>query len=330
MIFDDHDVRDDWNTSQNWRDRMAGLSWWPERIRGALMSYWVYQHIGNLGPDELASNKVVQEVFTSGEDNAERLRAFADHADREADGAKGTRWSYRRDFGSVRLLVIDSRAGRILAGGARSMIGEEEFRWLEDQVDGGYDHLLVGTSLPWLMPNALSHLQSLNEAAARKGGLVGRIAEWVRQTGDLEHWPAFRASFERLGRLLRTAGDHAAAVAVLSGDVHHAYVARARYQDEPKAPVHQLTCSPIHNTVPWYMRLVFRAGWWAPPAKVTRWWARRRGIDTDAIDLQRVSGPHFGNALMTVKVSGRQAWAELEQSTRAGLRTTMRAPLHAT
>ncbi|WP_203612702.1 hypothetical protein [Amycolatopsis sp. SID8362] len=34
-----------------------------------------------------------------------------------------------------------------------------------------------------------------------------------------------------------------------AGDVHHAYVARA---DLPGAPVHQLTCSPVHNTVPWY------------------------------------------------------------------------------
>lgn len=53
MIFDDHDVRDDWNTSQAWRAEMAATSWWPERIRGALVSYWIYQHLGNLGPEEL-------------------------------------------------------------------------------------------------------------------------------------------------------------------------------------------------------------------------------------------------------------------------------------
>ena len=33
------------------------------------------------------------------------------------------------------------------------------------------------------------------------------------------------------------------------GDVHYAYVARAGL---PGAPVHQLTCSPVHNTVPRY------------------------------------------------------------------------------
>ena len=48
MIFDDHDVRDDWNTSHAWRVDMQQTDWWEERITGALMSYWIYQHLGNL------------------------------------------------------------------------------------------------------------------------------------------------------------------------------------------------------------------------------------------------------------------------------------------
>jgi phosphodiesterase/alkaline phosphatase D-like protein len=47
MIFDDHDVRDDWNTSAAWRAQMRETPWWRDRIRSALASYWVYQHIGN-------------------------------------------------------------------------------------------------------------------------------------------------------------------------------------------------------------------------------------------------------------------------------------------
>ena len=50
MIFDDHDVRDDWNTSHAWRVDMQATDWWEERITGALMSYWIYQHLGNLSP----------------------------------------------------------------------------------------------------------------------------------------------------------------------------------------------------------------------------------------------------------------------------------------
>ncbi|MEV6642641.1 alkaline phosphatase D family protein [Amycolatopsis sp. NPDC051371] len=311
MIFDDHDVRDDWNTSQAWREEMTRTSWWPERIRGALVSYWVYQHLGNLGPHELAEDDLYRRVSTSGTDNAQLLREFADQADREADGAKGTRWSYRRDFGPVRLLVIDSRAGRILEGGQRSMIGEAEFRWIEEQTDGEFDHLLIGTSLPWLMPTALSAAQSVNERLCARPGRIGRMSEWFRQFADLEHWPAFRESFDRLTRLIaRVADEDRASVSVLSGDVHHAYVARA---DLPGAPVHQLTCSPVHNTVPWYMNRLFRAGWSRGLTRLSDALARRAGVPPAPLTWGCVSGPHFGNAVMTFDVDRREATATLLQ-----------------
>ncbi len=50
MIFDDHDIRDDWNTSDTWRRQMDDQPWWRNRIRAGLASYWVYQHLGNLSP----------------------------------------------------------------------------------------------------------------------------------------------------------------------------------------------------------------------------------------------------------------------------------------
>lgn len=50
MIFDDHDVIDDWNTSAAWQRDMRATPWWHERIVSGLMSYWVHQHLGNLSP----------------------------------------------------------------------------------------------------------------------------------------------------------------------------------------------------------------------------------------------------------------------------------------
>jgi hypothetical protein len=318
MVFDDHDVRDDWNTSHAWQQRMRRQPWWPQRLRGALMSYWVYQHIGNLGPAELADDPIFRQVISSGQDNARLLAGFADEADNEVDGTKGARWSYRRDFGRTRLLVIDTRAGRILAGGARSMVDEDEFAWIEDNAHGEFDHLLIGSSLPWLLPQSLSHLQSVNELACRQPGWRGRVAEWVRQTGDLEHWAAFRASFDRLARLIASIGRDAnapATIAVLSGDVHHAYLARASFAEPVGAAVYQITCSPIHNTVPWYLRWVFYAGWWTPLSRAARWWARHAGVPAVPVDWTKISGPHLGNAIATIELSGRAAVVTIEQCT---------------
>ena len=84
------------------------------------------------------------------------------------------------------------------------MIGDDEFRWIEEQAAGEFDHLLIGTSLPWLLPNALSPPRSRSTSAPARGrACVGRVSEWFRQLADLEHWPAFRDSFDRLARLHR-------------------------------------------------------------------------------------------------------------------------------
>jgi hypothetical protein len=278
MIFDDHDVRDDWNTSHDWREEMAELDWWHERIIGGLSSYWVYQHLGNLSPDELAKNDLYQAVRAHDGDADGLLREFAKHADAEADGAKGTRWSFRRDLGRTRVVVVDSRCGRILADGRRSMISQDESSWVAEQVDGEFDHLLLGTSLPWLMPRALHDIEAWNEAMAdRRGTRRGRFAERLRRAADLEHWAAFRESFEALGDLLasvargRRAPDQRppASVCVLSGDVHHAYVAEAQFAEPTDAPVYQLTCSPLHNFVPPAMKLSFRAAWSGVAERIT-------------------------------------------------------------
>src|SRR3954465_15889163 len=46
MVFDDHEMIDDWNTSAAWREETTGTDWWHRRICGGLVSYWVYQLVG--------------------------------------------------------------------------------------------------------------------------------------------------------------------------------------------------------------------------------------------------------------------------------------------
>lgn len=319
MIFDDHDVRDDWNTSRTWREQMARKPWWPERIRAGLASYWVYQQLGNLDPDTLAQDDLFGKVTSAEGDTQALLEEFAEAADAELDGRKSTWWSYRRDFGRVRLLVIDTRCGRILDGD-RLMISHDEFDWIERNAEGDFDHLLIGSSLPWLMPHGLSHLQSLNEHAAAKPGWRGALGERVRQVADLEHWPAFRASFERLSRLIQRIGTGEGApakVCVLSGDVHHSYAVRAEYPKPTDSAIYQLVCSPVHNDPPWFFRPAFALFWTKP---VTRWLRRRadrQGISQDPLAWRRVSGPHFGNSVGQLRIEGREARFRLETAKEA-------------
>ncbi|MET7615526.1 alkaline phosphatase D family protein [Streptomyces sp. NPDC005408] len=323
MIFDDHDVIDDWNTSASWLAEMRRTPWWPERVLSGLMSYWVYQHLGNLSPAELESDKLYADVRAS-PDGTDRLRSFAAEAD--ADPAC-VRWSYRRDFGRTRLLMVDTRAGRVLDEQRRAMLDAEEARWLRDQAlagRGSYDHLLIGTSLPWLLPPLIHDAESWNAALCRgeRGGRWARFAEDLRRRADLEHWAAFPESFEKLTRLIAEAGsgpDAPATVCVLSGDVHHAYVAEPEWPgDTPDARVLQLTCSPVHNSIPRSIQLGFRFGWSRAGRRLGHALVRHGRAGRPPVDWRRTGGPWFGNQLMTLTLRGRSAGLRLDQARAVG------------
>ncbi|MDQ0748124.1 hypothetical protein QF034_002355 [Streptomyces africanus] len=324
MIFDDHDVIDDWNTSAAWLADMRATDWWRERLLSGLMSYWVHQHLGNLSPAELAADPVYEGVRKV-PDGTDVLRTFAARAD--ADPATA-RWSYRRDFGRVRLLMIDSRAARVLAEDSRAMLDPGEEAWLREQVldsSGSYDHLLLGTSLPWLLPHLVHDAEGWNAALCRgeRGERWARFGEKVRRAADLEHWSAFPESFAGLAELIAEAGsgrDAPATVCVLSGDVHHAYVAEPSWPGQgPDARVVQLVCSPVHNSVPASIRMGFRIGWSAVARGLGRGLARHGRLPRPPVSWRKTGGPWFGNQLMTLTLRGRSARLRLEQArTREG------------
>ncbi|MGX1676646.1 alkaline phosphatase D family protein [Streptomyces althioticus] len=328
MIFDDHDVIDDWNTSASWVEDMRATSWWRDRVLSGLMSYWVYQHLGNLSPADVEADPVYAAVRGT-PDGTGALRDFASRA--EAD-ATAVRWSYRRDFGRVRLVMVDSRAARVLEEGRRSMLDRDEADWLRAQVSddrGSYDHLLVGTSLPWLLPHLIHDVEVWSSVLCRgdKGPRWARLGEKLRRAADLEHWSAFPDSFAELAEVLADAGsgrDAPATVCVLSGDVHHAYVAEPSWpgRAQPEARVVQLTCSPVHNSIPASMRVGFRFGWSAAARGLGRVFTRHGGLGEPPVHWRRTGGPWFGNQLMTLATRGRSAVLRLEhaQEERGGVR----------
>ncbi len=261
MIFDDHDVHDDWNSSAAWRREYEAKPWWRSRITGAYMSYWLYQHLGNLSPAELGKDEVWRQIQEAG-DGTDVLAELAAARDR---GAGGIRWSVRRDFGTVRVVVIDSRSRRVIGDDRRRrMVDEAEWEWVTESVSGDWDHLVLATSLPLLLPHGIHDLEAWNEAvcAGAWGSRAARAGERLRQAVDLEHWAAFGKSFADFERLLTglatgAYGRAPASVTVIGGDVHHSYLAPVDFPagTSPRSAVYQAVCSPMHNVLPDPFRL---------------------------------------------------------------------------
>ena len=318
MIFDDHEMVDDWNTSAAWRREVTATGWWPGRIRAGLMSYWIYQHLGNLSPQELAENKTWQAVTALPPESDEADHLLREMAERADSDPAAVRWSYVRHWGTARLIMIDSRAGRVLDEQRRRILDDGDFDWVEQAmrraVEEGVEHLVVGTSLPWLLPHAIDSIERWNETlnARHEGRLLGRFAERVRRAADLEHWAAFGRSFERLGAALvdvarGTHGPAPASALVLSGDVHHAYAARLTRPTGLAAPVHQLTVSPLHNQAPHPVRVGFRMGWSRWARTLTGVLGRLARVPVTGLQWEKEAGPFFGNQIAELVLDGRAA-----------------------
>ncbi|WP_416952292.1 alkaline phosphatase D family protein [Nocardioides sp. T5] len=316
MIFDDHDIRDDWNTSMDWRREMEATSWWHGRIVAGLASYWVYQHLGNMSPAEREQDEVYAKVRAHRGDAEQDLGPFLDEFAARVDQEPQTyRWSYTRDFDTqARLVVVDSRAARKLDPDDRAMLDDDEAAWLDEQLRGDVDHLLVGTSLPFLLARGLHHLEAFSEALAQGawGERGGRMGEKLRQLVDLEHWGAFQNSFQQVARQVMAvaAGERGRApstVTFLSGDVHHSYVSEARTTHGGpvlRSTVLQAVCSPIRNPLSRNMRFATAALSYGVAGPMGRLASKSAHVPDAPLTWTYAEGPWFDNNLAFLRLAG--------------------------
>lgn len=317
MVFDDHDVIDDWNTSASWRHDIEAEPWWTGRIQGGLMAYWLYQHVGNVGPTEVADRELLDAVRAAGADGGAPLRALAERADRGTADDVGRRWSYSLDLGRSRLIVLDSRNGRVLEEQDRSMLGAAEWRWLDERLTGDLDHLFVATSVPWLLPRTIHDLEAWDDELA--GGAWGRIGaavgERIRRTVDLEHWAAFGRSFHRLADALGAVarGERGRApdsVTVLAGDVHFGYVAEADLGGG--LPVRQVVSSPFRQAIPPSEQLAQRLTLRPPLSLLARALVATTPRNRPRFDWDLTHGPWFDDQLAVLTLDGPTARVRFE------------------
>ena len=321
MQWDDHDMSDDWNISRSWLEEMRRKSWWHRRVVAGIMSYWVHQHIGNLSPRALDEDDLYPRV--RGNDHATAvLREFAAHA--HTTGA-GVRWSYCRDLGRSRAIFIDSRAGRVLEDGQA-----------RDRRRGGVG-LDRRACQRRLRPPADRHHRPLS--CSRPASTTSRPGTSGSATGPGEDWPRRQRrscaapSTSTTGRRSRTSrssdcavcskrsgpgsgGGPPASIVVLSGDVHHAYLAETAFDPEAgvESSVYQAVCSPYRNPLDERERRAIRTGFSRPFIAAMRALGRSAGAPDPGMRWRLAEGPYFDNQVATIRLDGREARMQLDKT----------------
>ena len=188
---------------------------------------------------------------------------------------------------------------------------------------GGCDHLVLGTSLPWLLaPRACttSRRGTRRCARGRGDGRAARVGEKIRQALDLEHWAAFQDSFRRLCRLADDVasgrrgdppGDDRGAV----GRRPPRLPERAHVGDGATSRVYQAVCSPFRNPLDRRERRIIRFGWSRPAKWLARALSRSARVEAAPIAWSAVhKAPWFDNQVATLRFEGRQAVLRLERT----------------
>ena len=286
MIFDDHDVTDDWNLSAQWEATAYGHPFSRRIIGNALIAYLLCQGWGNR-PDAFAEVLDEVDALVAAPDAKDRLDPVRQDALVNRLLAFNC-WDYTLDTDPA-VIVIDTRTRR----------------WRNRRVPGHPSGLMDWESLTELQVNLIDKKAAVIVSAAPMFGVklievVQRIATYIglALAVDAENWMAHRGAASAMLNIFRhsrTPGNYV----VLSGDVHYSFVydVEVRYSD--RVPhIWQITSSGIKNEFPtrlldWLDRL---NRWLYSPRSPLNWFTKRRALAlSPRLPDQRRSGERLWN-----------------------------------
>ena len=289
---------------------------------GAYASYWVYQHLGNLSPDQLAADEVYERVLG----HHRRRRAHPLPRRCRLASRRGRR---RRCAGASPATSAAGPAGaprRHRLDGARATSTPTTGAWSTPSSGTGCaepcstpDGRTTTSCSPRRCRSSCCRASTTWRDGTRRSrrGRWGRPGKWVgermRQALDLEHWASFRESFGELVDLLRrrraVAGRRRRRSCMLSATCTAATPRRPTLDGatHPGTAIHQLTMSPFRNDIQRAAkaayRLLNRDGPSTPSCTAS---PARRGVDDVGMHWQLDHGLWFDNGVMSIEFRGRQ------------------------
>lgn len=241
MIFDDHEVTDDWNLTRGWCDTVLGNPLGRRVLRNGLAAYAVFQHWGN-APEDFVVGRPGGGLLAAldGWDGTqarvgvvERLLPIpADGSALPSPAAGSIDWTWRWRGPTYDVIGLDSRTRRRFDGSGVSLLTE-----------AGVDAAL-GTDVPSRFTILLAATPILGARVLEWGQkLLARISGAQVIARDVEPWVLGR-SYGHLLRALLTR----APVLVLSGDVHFAFGASLFRKAAPHIRIVNFVSSALKNT----------------------------------------------------------------------------------
>jgi len=232
MIFDDHDVTDDWNLTRGWEQEVYGNPLSKRMIGNALIGYLLCQGWGN-APKKVAPliAKVQESMGESG------LNSHDEIIDELLDFDQ---WHYRLDT-TPPIEVLDTRTQRWRSeSNMNKPSGLMDWEALCD-----FQHSIIGKESVIVVSAAPIYGVKVIEAIQKVFTFFGKAL-----TVDAENWMAHKGTANVILNIFRhykTPPDFI----ILSGDVHYSFVYDVRLRFRRNSPhITQFTCSGLKNAFP--------------------------------------------------------------------------------
>ncbi len=262
MIFDDHEISNDWNTTPTWRANMLRKGMEHVLVDG-LLAYWVYQGWGNLERRDTVDNPllcIMHEAALSGEDALSALRACI-----KADlyQVRPLPWHYQIRT-QPPVFVFNARTERttVLADkpeqiyGPTRIVSQEQMNDLRDWLRLQETNVaLLVSSIPALLPPLIGLAEYLmgrrlwhqsGTPLHQLGVQLARMQQRVIDRNSFDHWPIYAASWDELVEMVTTQPKD---ILILSGDVHFSYALEAHgiSSSARAGRLYQLVSTPLQN-----------------------------------------------------------------------------------
>ena len=263
MIFDDHDITDDWNLTARWEQAAYGHPFSRRIIGNTLMGYWLCQAWGN-APEHFRGDFMQQAMAYFSAPDDERQDAFINLL------LKFERWHYELPT-SPKVVVLDSRTRRW-----RSEIDLSKPSGLMDwEALTEMQQLLIGEEAVILVSPAPMFGVKLIETIQHLVTMAG-----YPLAVDAENWMAHGGSAYTLLQIFKHVKTPKHFV-ILSGDVHYsfAYDVVIRFSDN-SPHIWQITSSGVKNEFPnGILRSLDRLNRWLfAPYSPLNWLTKRRNM----------------------------------------------------
>jgi hypothetical protein len=280
MIFDDHDITDDWNLTGEWMDTAYGHPFSRRIIGNALVAYLLCQGWGNR-PEAFADT-----VWPC----VERYTVNRDAASQNAliDCLLAFRgWGFTLDT-EPGVVVLDTRTRR----------------WRRSRRPSKPSGLMDWEALSEMQTRLLDRESVVMVSAAPIFGVklienIQRVFTWFGKPlmVDAENWMAHRGAAYTLLNIFRH-GSTPRNFTILSGDVHYSFVYDVTLRfSAARQKIWQITSSGVKNEFPrklldWFDRL---NRWLYAPYSPLNWFTKRRRM---RVNPRRPSPASHGERLV--------------------------------